>query len=85
MSPTERYFHPEIGFNYRLTNIQAALGLAQLERLDEFVEIKRRHAARYAEQAGWPARHRVGAAGRVGQKRLLDVLDFAHTRLRFVA
>jgi perosamine synthetase len=55
MSPTERYFHPEIGFNYRLTNIQAALGLAQLERLDEFVEIKRRHAARYAERlAGLP-------------------------------
>ena len=49
MSTTERYFHPEIGFNYRLTNIQAALGLAQLERLDEFVGIKRRNAALYAE------------------------------------
>jgi len=49
MSPTERYYHPEIGFNYRLTNIQAALGLAQLERLDEFVAIKRRNAALYAE------------------------------------
>jgi perosamine synthetase len=50
MSPTERYFHPEIGFNYRMTNIQAALGVAQLERIDEFVRIKRRNAARYAER-----------------------------------
>ena len=55
MSKTERYFHPEIGFNYRLTNIQAALGLAQLERLEEFVEIKRRNARLYAERlAGVP-------------------------------
>jgi len=55
MSTTERYYHPEIGFNYRLTNIQAALGLAQMERLEEFVEIKRRNAARYAERlAGVP-------------------------------
>ena len=50
MSPTERYYHTEIGFNYRMTNIQAALGLAQLERLDEFVEAKRRNAALYAER-----------------------------------
>ena len=50
MSPTERYYHPEIGFNYRMTNIQAALGLAQLERLDTFVAAKRRHAALYAER-----------------------------------
>jgi len=34
--------HNEIGFNYRLTNIQAALGLAQMEQLGEFVKIKRR-------------------------------------------
>lgn len=50
MSSTERYFHPEIGYNYRLTNIQAALGLAQLERLEDFVHIKRRNAALYAER-----------------------------------
>jgi len=41
MSLTERYFHPEIGYNYRLTNLQAALGLAQLERIDEFVRHRR--------------------------------------------
>ena len=50
MSPTKRYYHPTVGFNYRLTNIQAALGLAQMERLDQFVRIKRRNAAMYAER-----------------------------------
>ncbi len=39
--------HDEIGYNYRLTNIQAALGLAQMEQLDTFVETKRRNATRY--------------------------------------
>lgn len=48
MSKTERYFHPEIGYNYRLTNIQAALGVAQLERLETFVAAKRRNAQLYA-------------------------------------
>jgi perosamine synthetase len=42
MSKQRRYWHPEIGYNYRLTNLQAALGLAQLERIDEF--LARRHA-----------------------------------------
>jgi len=35
MDPQRRYWHPEVGYNYRLTNLQAALGLAQLERFDE--------------------------------------------------
>ena len=39
----------EVGYNYRLTNVAAALGLAQLERLDGFVERKRAIAARYDE------------------------------------
>jgi len=41
MSKEKRYFHPEIGFNYRLTNIQAALGVAQLERIEELINKKR--------------------------------------------
>jgi len=40
--------HDEIGWNYRLPNINAALGLAQLEQLDTFVAAKRRLATRYA-------------------------------------
>ena len=35
------YIHDQVGFNYRMTNIQAALGCAQIERLDEFVNKKR--------------------------------------------
>ncbi len=41
------HIHNTIGFNYRLTNIQAALGLAQMERLKGFLKIKRRIAKLY--------------------------------------
>lgn len=41
------YVHEEVGYNYRLTNVQAALGAAQLEQLDHFVAVKRRIAAAY--------------------------------------
>lgn len=43
------YDHDEVGYNYRLTNVQAAMGVAQLERIEEFVAIKRRNARTYAE------------------------------------
>jgi perosamine synthetase len=39
--PERRFVHEELGYNFRMTNLQAALGLAQLERLDEFVKRKR--------------------------------------------
>jgi len=42
------YYHKEIGYNYRLTNIQAAMGCAQMEQLDSFVEKKRRTAEIYS-------------------------------------
>lgn len=42
-----RFVHEELGWNYRMSNIQAALGLAQLERLDEHVARKRRVGAMY--------------------------------------
>ncbi len=45
-----RYVHDEISDNYRLTNLQAAVGLAQLERLDEFVKRKRAMGRYYTEQ-----------------------------------
>lgn len=41
--------HDEIGYNYRMTNLQAAVGLAQMERLDEFISIKRRNFEKYRE------------------------------------
>jgi perosamine synthetase len=46
------FVHDEVGFNYRLSNLHAALGVAQLEQLDGFVEAKRRTAAFYAEAFG---------------------------------
>ena len=46
-SPERRFLHTDIGFNYRMTNIQAAIGLAQLEHIDEFVEMRRRNAYLY--------------------------------------
>lgn len=44
-----RYVHEEISDNYRFTNLQAAVGLAQLERLDEFVAKKRKMGKLYTE------------------------------------
>jgi perosamine synthetase len=41
------YWHDVIGYNYRMTNVAAAIGLAQLERADEFIAAKRRLAERY--------------------------------------
>lgn len=48
--PPRRFVHDELGFNFRMTNLQAALGVAQLERLDEFVQRKRAMGARYTER-----------------------------------
>lgn len=47
--PDKRFVHERLGWNLRMTNMQAALGLAQLERLDEFVERKRKMGALYTE------------------------------------
>ncbi len=47
---TERHFwHKFIGFNYRMTNLQAAVGLAQVEQMSRFVENRRRNAAQYTQ------------------------------------
>jgi dTDP-4-amino-4,6-dideoxygalactose transaminase len=44
--------YPELGFNYRMTDIQAAMGRVQLERLAEIIPTRRRLAARYADRLG---------------------------------
>jgi perosamine synthetase len=45
--PEQRFVHDELGWNLRMTNMQGALGVAQLERLDYFVERKRNMGTRY--------------------------------------
>jgi perosamine synthetase len=47
--PEQRFVHDELGWNFRLSNLQAALGVAQLERLDQSIATKRRMGARYTE------------------------------------
>ena len=44
------YIHDEIGYNYRLTNLQAALGVAQMEQLDHFIEIKEQNYLLYRKR-----------------------------------
>lgn len=39
--PEKRFYHTELGYNFRMSNLQAAIGVAQLERVEEFVSIKR--------------------------------------------
>ncbi len=47
MDPDRRYWHATMGFNYRMTNIAAAIGLGQIERFDSILARKRAIAARY--------------------------------------
>jgi perosamine synthetase len=44
------YLHSELGFNYRMTNVQAAIGLAQFEKIDEYAEMRRHNAHYYNSQ-----------------------------------
>ena len=48
LDPVE-YVHDRVGYNYRLTNVQAAMGCAQLEQLDDYITQKKRSAATYRE------------------------------------
>jgi perosamine synthetase len=55
MDPARRYYHPEIGFNYRMTNVQAAIGCAQMEQVDAILDRRKTLAAAYeAGLAGVP-------------------------------
>lgn len=55
VSPTRRYWHEKVGFNFRMTNIQAAIGLGQFADLDWVIERKRQIASLYFDGlAGLP-------------------------------
>ena len=58
------FVHDEVGYNYRLTNLNAAIGVAQMEQLDRYIESKRAIAAKYAAFfADGPTRHVAEPAG----------------------
>jgi len=44
---TKRFWHKDIGYNYRMTNLQAAIGVAQMEYADELVELRRKNSYIY--------------------------------------
>lgn len=50
MDPGRRYWHPHIGYNYRMTNLQGAVGCAQLERIEAILTDKRRIDAEYRKR-----------------------------------
>ena len=56
-----RFVHDEVGYNYRMTNIQAALGVAQMEQLPGFVQIKNDNYAAYLQEGVplWPFREDI--------------------------
>lgn len=70
-----RYWHDEIGFNYRMTNICAAIGVAQMERIDPILERKRQIAQLYrAELTGGPFEFQRPIDGVVSSDWLVSLL-----------
>lgn len=49
-SPNRRFYHEELGYNFRMSNIQAAVGVAQLEKIEEHLKLKRELGASYQEK-----------------------------------
>lgn len=50
MDPKRKYIHSVLGYNYRMTNMQAAIGVAQMERIDQIIDQKRFNAKLYREK-----------------------------------
>jgi perosamine synthetase len=50
MAPARRYWFPMLGYNYRMTNVAAAIGLAQMEKIDWHLSARRELAARYRQR-----------------------------------
>jgi perosamine synthetase len=54
MSTEQKYYHPVVGYNYRLTNIQAAIGVEQVKRAEEILSRKKSVAETYREELTHP-------------------------------
>ncbi len=50
MSKERKYWHPVVGYNFRMTNIQAAIGLGQMTKIDKLIDQKRKMADYYTEK-----------------------------------
>lgn len=90
LDPRRRYYHPEIGYNYRLTDLQAAVGAGQMSHLPEMIEQRTRVCRLYASAlagvgtvplappstrtAPWLFTLRLSHAGRSQRDGLIDVL-----------
>ena len=78
----DRVEHDRLGFNYRLTDLQAAIGIAQLERLDELLNARENVAALYRERltqlgaapAGDRADHEIRPALREPRRRAAQLV-----------
>jgi perosamine synthetase len=69
------YWHDVIGYNYRMTNIAAAIGLAQLERADQTIEMKRALAHRYQQVLeGLPVQMHLEAPGTTHSYWMISIL-----------
>ncbi len=74
-SLTRRYWHEVLGFNYRMTNIAAAIGLAQIERLDAVLRRKREIGRLYRELSDTlPVEFQIPTVGVAGSDWLVSVL-----------
>jgi len=77
MGPQRKYYHPELGFNYRMTALQAALGRSQLLRIDTILTRKRQIASWYAERLGelpWVELHPASSPGAEGVYWMYSIL-----------
>ncbi len=66
--------YPAVGFNYRMTDMQAAVGCEQLKRLPEIVDKRRELAARYQALLHAHPRPWVATRARVGPQQLAELL-----------
>ena len=81
LAKDREYWHDAIGFNYRITNICAAIGVAQLERVDEFLERKKRLFELYTEGlSDLPVQFQASQSGTTHSQWLISILVESHER-----